>query len=295
MDFPAHLLIPLASALAYVVGAMTMKRAAGLGVGVWRTTFVANWVMFAAFVPWWFAQGGTIHPLADYWQPAAVALCFLAGQLFIFLALTHGDVTVTTPVMGGKVIIVALLSSLLRAGDVPLQWWIGAGLSTLAVALLHAGEHKERRRNTGLTLVLALLSAAAYSLNDVLIQKWVPAWGTGSFFPPMFLFVGLYSLAFVPFFHAPLRELSAQAWRWVGLGAVIMAVANAGIVLTLGIWGGATAVNIVFSARGLFSVVLVWAVGHWFASEERHLGGGVLRARLAGAALMLGAIALVLV
>ena len=52
--------------------------------------------------------------------------------------------------------------------------------------------------------------------------------------------------------------------------------------------------NIVFSARGLFSVVLVWAVGHWFASEERHLEPRVLRARLAGAALMIGAIALVL-
>jgi len=142
-------------------------------------------------------------------------------------------------------------------------------------------------------VLLALLSALAYSLNDVLIQKWVPAWGTGSFFPPMFLFVGLYSMTFVPFFHAPLRAINAQAWRWVGMGMAIMAVTNAGIVITLGIWGGATAVNIVFSARGLFSVVLVWAAGRWFASEERHLEGRVLRAWLAGAALMLGAIALV--
>lgn len=295
MDFPAHLLIPLGCAAAYVVGAMTMKRAAALGVGVWRTTFVANWVMFAAFVPWWFAQGGQMHPLAGYWQPAVVALCFLAGQLFVFLALTHGDVTVTTPVMGGKVILVALFTSLLGAGDVPLKWWLGAGLSTLAVALLHAGEHKERRRNTGLTVVLALLSAAAYGLNDVLIQKWVPAWGTGSFFPPMFLFVGLYSLAFAPFFHAPLRELSAQAWRWVGLGAVLMGVNNAGIVITLGVWGDATAVNIVYSVRGLLSIVLVWAVGHWFSSGEQHLDARTFRHRLAGAALMIGAIALVLV
>jgi hypothetical protein len=81
----------------------------------------------------------------------------------------------------------------------------------------------------------------------------------------------------------------------VGVGAALMAVNNAGIVLTLGIWGGATAVNIVYSARGLLSVVLVWAVGHWFASTEQHLEPRVLRFRLVGAALMIGAIALVLI
>lgn len=295
MAFSAHLLIPLACAFLYVFGALTMKRAGAFGVGVWRTAFVANWAMFAIFVPWWFGAGGQVRELAAYWQPAVVALFFLGGQMFIFLALSRGDVTVTTPVMGCKVILVALFSALLRAGEVPWKWWLGAALSTLAVGLLHAGGHHGQRRNVGFTVLLASASAASYGLNDVLLQKWVPAWGTGSFLPPMFLCVGLYSLAFLPFFHAPLRTMPGDAWRWVGLGAGLMAVANAGIVLTLGIWGGATAVNIVFSARGLFSVVAVWAVGHWFASEEQHLEPRVLRARLAGAAFMIGAIALVLV
>jgi hypothetical protein len=51
----------------------------------------------------------------------------------------------------------------------------------------------------------------------------------------------------------------------------------------------------VYSARGLFSVVLVWAVGHWFSNDEQHLAPGVLRMRFAGAALMVAAIVLVLV
>lgn len=294
MEFPLHLLIPLSCALVYVVGALALKRAAALGVGVWRTSFVANWVMFLVFVPWWFAFGGAVRPLADYWQPALTGLCFLGGQVFVFLALSRGDVSVTTPVMGSKVVLVALFSSLLRVGDVPWQWWIGAALSAAAVVFLHAGAKHGEHRRVGATVLLATASAASYGLGDVLMQKWVPAWGTASYFPPMFLLVGLYSLAFVPFFGAPLRALDASSWRWVGAGAVLMALTNAGIVLTLGIWGGATAVNIVFSARGLFSVVLVWAVGHWFASHEQHLEPRVLRSRLAGAALMVAAIALAL-
>lgn len=295
MNFPLHLLIPLVCALLYVLAALTIKRAAAFGVGVWRTSFVANWIMFAVFLPWWFWQGGTLRPLADYWQPAVTALCFLGGQVFIFLALSKGDVSVTTPVMGTKVIMVALFSSLLRVGDVPLKWWFGAALSAGAVALLHAGEKHGQRRHVGTAVALATASALSYGLGDVLMQKWVPAWGTASYFPAMFFLVGVYSFAFVPFFSAPLSALNGEAWRWVSVGGVLLALNNAGIVLTLGIWGGATAVNIVYSARGLFSVVAVWAIGHWFANTEQHLAPGVLRFRFIGAALMIGAIALVLV
>jgi hypothetical protein len=49
-----------------------------------------------------------------------------------------------------------------------------------------------------------------------------------------------------------------------------------------------------FSSRGLWSVLFVWLLGHWVRSREQQLGAGVLGGRLAGATLMLSAIALVL-
>ncbi len=295
MDRPFYLVIPLVCAVLYVFGALAIKRAGAFGIGIWRTNFVANWMIALVFLPWWFGQGGREHPWTDYWQPAVSALLFLGGQTLIFFAINRGDVSVTTPVMGAKVILVALLSSLLRVGDVPLKWWIGATLSAGAVALLHVGERHGRDRHVAQAVVLTSASALSYSISDVLLQKWVPAWGSAGYFPPMFLFLGLYSFAFVPFFSAPLRELDAAAWRWVGLGAGLMAINNAGIVLAIGIWGGATAVNIVYSLRGLASVAAVWAIGHWFANTEQHLEPRVLRFRLAGAALMLGAVVLVLI
>ncbi|HEY8994849.1 MAG TPA: DMT family transporter [Lacunisphaera sp.] len=294
MSFSVHLLIPLACAFTYVVSAMMFKRAADLGVGVWRTTFVANWTVCLAFLPFWFVAGRPVVAPGLYWQPAVVASLFLLGQASIFLALKRGDVTVTTPVMGSKVIMVALFTTLLKAGDMPLRWWIGAGLSAAAVLLLHLGKSSGVRGRIGSTVFLAWLSATSYGLSDVLLQKWVPAWGFAAFAPVMFALVGLYSLVLIPFFSAPLRAMSAQAWRWVGGGSVLMALNNAGIVLAIGRWGGATAVNIVYSARGLVSIGAVWAVGHWFHSQEQHLEPSVLRLRLLGAALMLAAIVLVL-
>lgn len=294
MHFQPSLLLPLACALVYVFGALTVRRAAAIGVGVWRTSFVSNWIIVLFFVPVWFRAGGSWHAPADYIQPATTAVLFFGGQALTFLALHRGDVSVVTPVMGTKVILVALFSSLLRVGEVPFRWWLGALLSTAAIGLLHLGE-KSGRRNIGPTVLLAFGSAASFSFGDVLIQKWVPAWGLANFAPPMFLFVGLLSCAFLPFFRAPLRSLDAAAWRWVAPGAFLMALNNAGVILALVIVGSATAVNIVYSVRALFSVLLVWSIGHWFANEEKHLARRVLGLRLLGAALMVTAIVLVLV
>ncbi len=296
LDLSLHLVIPLACAFLYVVAALMLKRASSLGVGAWRIGFLANWVMFLSYLPWWLAQpGGSGHAWMDYWQPAVSGLLFLGGQMFIFLALHRGDVSVTTPVMGTKVLMVALLSQLLRAGDVPWQWWTGAALSTAAVALLHFGEPHGQRSLVGRTVVLAGLSALSFSLSDVLLQKWVVAWGSGHYLPPMLMFTALYTFAFVPFFRAPLWELDRRAWSWTAGGALLLAVNNVGIALSIAVWRTATSVNILYSLRGLISVVLVWAIGHWFSNEEHRLTPRVFRFRLVGAALMLAAIVLVLV
>jgi hypothetical protein len=64
------------------------------------------------------------------------------------------------------------------------------------------------------------------------------------------------------------------------------------LIASIGIYGKATAINVIYSARGLWSVLAVWWVGHWFANRERERGADVFRSRLLGAALLLAAIAL---
>ena len=51
----------------------------------------------------------------------------------------------------------------------------------------------------------------------------------------------------------------------------------------------------IYSSRGVWSIVAVAFLGHWFHSAEKHLDASVLRWRFIGAALMFTAIVLVLV
>jgi drug/metabolite transporter (DMT)-like permease len=109
---PLDLLLPLASSVVYVVAALFLKRAAEAGASVWRTTRICN--VFAAifFAPLWLL-GGNIPDGPGWWQPAVVALMFLVGQMFTVLALRSGDVSVTTPVLGLKVVLVAVFITVL--------------------------------------------------------------------------------------------------------------------------------------------------------------------------------------
>jgi drug/metabolite transporter (DMT)-like permease len=291
MHFPVHLFFPLASSIGYVFAVLLLKRSAAWGVGVWRTTFISNMAMGAVFSSL-LLLGGNGQPWSMLWQPLTAAALFFAGQIFTFLALHHGDVSVATPVMGIKIVLVALSSVLLLSDPVPLKWWVAAGLSSLAIVLLSRGETRPRHA-AGRTVAAAALAAVCFALADVLVQKWAPAWGPGRFLPIMFGTVAVLSFGLVPFFSAPLRAVPRAAWGWLVGGGVLLAMQAGSMAYALGVFGDATAVNIVYSARGLWSVVAVWLVGHWFANEEQKLAPAVLRSRLAGAVLMLAAIALV--
>lgn len=289
---PPHLLFPLAASIAYVFAMLCFKRSGDWGIGVWRTAFASNVAIGLAFAPLWLL-GGHPQPAALLWQPLLVALLFLAGQVFSFLSLHYGDVSVGTPVMGLKIVLVALGSALLLPDPIPLRWWIAAVLGTVAIFLLSRGESRPRHA-VGRTVLSAALAAASFALFDVLVQKWSPAWGVGRFLPLTCGAVALLSFAFFPLFNAPLRAIPRPAWRWLGGGSLLLALQSSMFVYSIGAFGDATVMNIVYSSRGLWSVIAVWLIGHWFANEEQTLSPAILRSRLTGAALILAAITLVI-
>lgn len=292
MNSVLPLVLPLVAALIYVGGALLAKRSSELGVGVWRTAFISNLIsaaLFTLLLPF----GGTFHPDL-LWQPALVAVFYLLGQLFNFIALQHGDVSVATPVMGLKIIMVAVFTTLLLATGVSLKLWIAAGLSSLAIALLNRTDGTQHH-HVGRTILYSASSATMFAIFDVLVQKWSPAWGLGRFLPVMLGFVAMFSLVFVPFFHGPLREVPRAAWPWLLGACLFIGLQSLVFVSTIARFGGATTANVIYSSRGLWSVVAVWVIGHWFSNREQHLGASVLRWRLAGALLMMAAIVLVLV
>lgn len=283
---------PLFAALIYTAGAVLVKRSADLGVGVWRTAFVANVVAALLFQPL-LLFGGVIHPHL-WWQPVLVALCYVAGQWLTFMSLDQGDVSVATPVLGLKIILVAALITAFSGEVLRWQLWLAALLATTGIALLHRrGSHATSRR-VGRTILTAGLAASAYAVFDVLVQSWSPAWGAGRFVPIALGISGLFSCVFIVRFRAPLSAIPPAAWPWLIGGALALSLQSLIFVYTIATWGNAAAANVVYSSRGLWSVLFIWMLGHWVKSREQSLGGQVLGWRLAGAVLMMGAIALVL-
>jgi hypothetical protein len=67
------------------------------------------------------------------------------------------------------------------------------------------------------------------------------------------------------------------------------------LITTLAVFGDGTAVNIVYSARGIWSVVAVIYIGRWFENEEKRLGKAAMSWRLGGALFLSAAIILAFV
>ena len=283
--------LSLVCAFLFAAAALAVKRGNELGIDAWTAMLVSNLATVVGFLCLW-PMGGTFLGWQQLWQPAIVALLFVGGQWLAFLAFAHGEVSVATPILGIKIILVAACGALLIGAPLGWRLWLAAATSTLAVALLNRADRKQAGR-AGLTVLLAGGAAAGFALFDVLVQKWGPAWGAGRFLPVMMLFVAGISLAIHPFMPSRPLPPRPRAWRWILAGNALMALQSTVFVTTILIYQNAAPDNIILSSRGLWTVALVWLVGHWFHNAEQAHGPSVLRWRLAGAALMSMAIALV--
>ena len=289
-----HLFLPLASSILYVVAAMFLKQSASRGIDVWRTAFVCNAVtavLFLLLLP----LGGQEIDWGKIYQPTLVAVLFVGGQLLTFLALKTGDVSVATPVMGSKVVLVAFFTTLLGAGSVPLSLWTAAVLSAVGIAFLNRKGKGTEGNSVGRTVMFSLSAASAYALFDVLVMGWAPAWGAGRFLPITMLISVVLSAGFLPFSEKSGHGVFSRNGRPLLAGALFIAVQAVILVTGLALFGDATAVNVIYSTRGLWSVLAVWWLGHWFANTERAQGAETFRTRLIGAACLCAAVGLVFV
>jgi len=290
----ATTIFPLLAALLYAFGALVLKRSSDLGVGLWRTTFVANLIVAALFSVLWLLGGPPVEKEL-LWQPGVIAMCLFIGQLSQFLALEKGDVSVAVPVFGLKVVFVAFLTPVLIGEAVGVKLWIAAFLSVVGITCLNRKDAEKPPRNLLITFIAGGIGAVAFAVFDVLVQKWGLTWGAGRLLPCIFWINALLSFGLIFRFSAPLSKIPCKAWTWLAGGSALLGVQSITFVSTLAVFGKATNANIVYASRGLLSVALVWMVGHWFQNAEQHLGAKVMRWRLAGAMLMLSAIVLVVV
>lgn len=284
-----HLLLPLLASVLFVCGLILIKRAGAAGAGTATTLFVTNEFSAAIFSLLWIF-GGEGQPWTLLWQPAVIAVLYISGLVFTFLAIERGDVSIATPVFGVKVLLVALLLTAAGGQRLPIEVWYAAVLATAGIALIQWTGRGQPRRVV-LTICLAFAAAASYATFDVLVQRWAPAWGTGRFLPIVYWIVGLLSLGMLPWVDWS-KVTERRVWPMLVPGALLIALQAVCIVVTLSAFGDAARVNVVYALRGLWSVALAWITASIWGGAEAGLGRSAMVTRLAGAGLLTVAVAL---
>ena len=274
-------ILPLCSALGYTFAALMLKRATQRGVGPWRVTFIVNCTAALVFAPWWL-MGGEPFNWPSFWHAVLCGITFFIGQILTFLALNKGDVSITTPILGTKVILVAFMAVLFAGDELTPALWGAALLTTAATALL-GGEIRTNRARVLPSLGFGFSAALTYAAADVQQLNYAPAWGFGHFAPTMFATVGLLSLGLIPFFSAPLTEMPRRSVAWAFGGGVLLSLQATGIAFSIVIYKEVTLTNILYNTRGIWSVILVWAAGAWFSNTESTVGNTIMGRRLLGA------------
>lgn len=285
---PWYLLLPFAAAFVFALSTLFFKRAFQEGAGLMQAFVFNNVVVALVFQPL-HATSGVPAGEASLWHPVIAGALFFVGQLCNFTALRIGDVSLVTPLIGTKVLFVPALAGLLFGEALRPGYGLAAILAVAGIFLMGATDLRPGKR-MGATSLLALGSGFSFALTDCLIQRWAPAFGSLRFIPWLFGTLGLLSLLTVPALDRGIARVPPGAWRWMLGAAALTATQAVLITLSIGIWRDATGVNIVYSVRGLWGILLVWVAGGWFGNaERREVGGRRMAFRLAGSLLILGA------
>lgn len=276
----------------YAAAAILIKLAISRGANTWAVTFFSNLAMGLLFLPLIFFRQETWNPGAAGWAVAAGVL-FFAGQIGTFRSLAAGDVSIATPALASKVVFVALLSLALPANRPDADLWLAVALTMGGVILLHRGP-RHARSHPLVTLAWALMAALCFAATDVLVQVGAPRLGFTLFMPVMFGTVALLSFPLLlP--HIPRgRAANPGAWRWGTAGILLLAVQATGMAGAIGLFGNATGANVVYSSRGLWSLLLLALFARRLGVGESTLGPGTFALRLLGSVLILAAVVLVM-
>ncbi|MDD5199025.1 MAG: EamA family transporter [Terrimicrobiaceae bacterium] len=290
----ALLWLPAIAAPGYALAAMFLKRALSAGCGQAQVNLAANLMPALLFQTLWFWAGPVDWSHA--WEPAAVVVAYFVGQIFAFRALRHGEVSVATPLLGTKVLFTAVFSAIVFGQALAARWWVGAAASTCGVILVTGATWRMLApRLLRPDALYSVGAAAAFGLTDVLVQHWTRHLGVLVFVPIMFGLVGAVSvLVFVPREGGRILAMPRQGVVPLLVGSAILGIQGLGMATAIGLHDSATVVNIIYSSRAVWSVVLAWLLARTLGMDEAHDAGGVLMRRLAGSMLLFAAVIVVL-
>lgn len=287
MTLPWYLLFPLVAAIGYAIASLLLKKALVEGAHPMACFHINNWTSTLAFFPLVFFE---TQPVSwDLWYvPVGLGVLFFTGGWFTFVAMQRGDVSLVTPVLGSKVVFVALGVSLFIAGSMKPLMWVAAVITTGGIFLMSATDFKTPKgaRLAG-PVVMALISAALYAFADVFLQKWAPTFGPKTFLALMSGTTGVLSLLSMTLLPKRPPIPWNRATQWSLGGSTLIAAQSMTLGLSLAYFNDAVGVNVVYATRGMWSLAVVAVLGPLLGNRERHESGKAYGIRIVAALLMM--------
>lgn len=299
MQDSLHLVFPLLSSILFVLAATYARKATSAGVTPYTATALSNFTLAIIWLVIGLSQDAWI-PLGSLWQAVWIGAAFVTGQLATYLAFRLGDVSLATPVFGVKIIMVAFMSSMLADQGITTSIWTAAALATVGVAVIQFGasansETKLTARRAAFSIGFALLAATLLSIFDIAVQRAGKEHGALPFLSTMFVSVGVLSLGLLPWTNSVAQIRSIGASKPLLLAAGFMAAQGLSVTYALGQFGDATRINIVYSLRGLWSVLFAWIAARFLAKAGSGMSRSTLLYRFIGAVMVTLAIVIALI
>lgn len=238
-------------------------------------------------------QPNHMPPLSTFIAPlTGAALFYLVAQWGLFHVLCRFESSRVAPLLGLKVVVLAIMAvALFRHGLHPWQW-AAVGLSAIAAWLLNEAGGRLPARSVG-TLAVTIV---CYCLSDLnvgrLVARLAPVQPSPALVGAAFSYL-ICAGCVLPF--AFRRDL----WRrrvWT-LATPYAAAWFGAMCLLYACFGqiGVVFGNIIQSSRGLMAVAVGWAVAHAGHTHlETRVGRRTVWRRALGAVLMMGAVGLYL-
>lgn len=285
---PLYLLLPFVAAFLYALSSVLLKRGLRDGATMDQAFHINNLAVALLFLPLFLLEKQTVDWSLIQW-PLIAGVAFFVGGWLTFIAIQRGDVSLVTPLLGTKVIFVALGSVLFAAERLSLPLWLSALLTALGIFLMGFRDVRGGRHAT-FTAGITLCSAAIFGICDVLLARWAPEFGRFTFLTVCSVTVGFLSLI-LWLSQGRKKPFPARGPRaWIVASGLIVASQAIMLGIALGFFNDATGINIVYSSRGFWAVVLVFWFGTLLGNNERHHAGRVFGFRFLGTVLITAAI-----
>lgn len=232
-----------------------------------------------------------LPPPGTYLVPlVSASLFYLAAQMGLFHVLHHVESSRVSPLLGTKVVVLALLAVGLFGQRLALQQWAAVLVSAAAVWLLNEAGGRIPMRQAGV-LALTIVGYCGSDLSiGVLVNRMSGVRPLGTLVSTCLAYV-LCAALVLPVAFGP-RFRSASLWRAAAPQAVAWFTAMCFLFACFALIGVVFG-NIVQSSRGILSIAIGWGVARMGKSHlETHVTRAVFWRRLAGAVLMVAAVAL---